>query len=198
MKRFLNYLVLISLGVIPFTSKNPVSKTSLQHDEDYSITEKVIRVEKELPKSITPVEEPTKTNWSVKSSPHSRVPVERVNTALAHYQDMGMSKQGAAYLVGNFIGESNLVPCGNYGDGGKAHGLGQWHPNRRKDMPCDFAEQLTWAVNTEMARDTPGLKEVLFDHNASTTSIKDFIYRWERYSIQGARWNYAQAIYNQL
>lgn len=136
--------------------------------------------------------------WAVAYSPVGNVSVDNINTALAHYQDMGMSRQGAAYLVGNFMGESHLIPCGNYGDGGLAQGFGQWHPGRRYDMPCDFKEQLTWAVNVEMVRDTPALRDVLFDPNASTYTIMASIQSWERWGTLGARWTYAQSIINQL
>lgn len=136
--------------------------------------------------------------WAVTYSPVATVSVDTVNQALAHYQDMGMSKQGAAYLVGNFMSESHLDPCGTPGDGGQALGLGQWHPSRRYDMPCDYAAQLTWAVNTEMVRDTPALRDVLFDPNADTYTIMIYIQKWERWGTLGARWVYAQAIINQL
>src|ERR1700741_4522557 len=58
-----------------------------------------------------------KSYWTVTSSPVAAVPVDKINTALALYQDMGMSKQGAAYLVGNFVGESHLITCGEGGAG---------------------------------------------------------------------------------
>lgn len=136
--------------------------------------------------------------WAVTYSPVAAVSIDTVNQALAHYQDMGMSRQGAAYLVGNFMSESHLDPCGTPGDGGQALGLGQWHPGRRTDMPCDYIEQLTWAVNVEMVRDTPALRGVLFDPNASVYTIMASIQSWERWGTLGARWVYAQAIINQI
>jgi hypothetical protein len=139
-----------------------------------------------------------KSYWTVTTTPVATATVDKINTALALYQDMGMSKQGAAYLIGNFMGESHLIPCGNYGDGGQAQGLAQWHPGRRYDMPCDYVEQLKWAVNVEMVRDTPALHDVLFDPNADIATIQYQLYRWERWGTLGARWVYAQAVYNQL
>lgn len=139
-----------------------------------------------------------KSYWAVASSPTSAVSVDQINTALAHFQDMGMSRQGAAYLVGNFMSESNLTPCGTPGDGGLALGLGQWHPGRRIDMPCGYTEQLTWAVNVEMVRDTPDLRNVLFDPVADSYTIMVYLQKWERWGTLGPRWVYAQAIINQI
>src|SRR5690606_1164792 len=147
-----------------------------------------------IPKPAKPVTPPPKVVWQVSSSPHAKTSVADINTALSHYQDMGMTKQGAAYLIGNFVGESYLTPCGQYGDGGRAHGLGQWHPGRRADMPCDFKEQLTWAVNTEMVRDTPQLKEALFNPAVGIPDIKALIKAWERWGVEGSRWSYADHI----
>lgn len=141
---------------------------------------------------------PLPVKWAVTTSPHAKVPVSRINEALAHYQNMGMSKQGAAYLVGNFVGESYLTDCGQWGDGGRAHGLAQWHPGRRQDMPCGFTTQLTWAVNVEMARHTPELKNCLFNPSCDVATIKSLLYQWERWGVLGGRWQYSAHIYSQI
>lgn len=142
---------------------------------------------------------PKPARWSVSTSPKTNLSVEKINTALAVYQDMGMTKQGAAYLVGNFMGESGLEPCASIkGDGGLAWGLGQWHPGRRVDMPCDYVEQLNWAVNVEMTRDRPQLKETLFNTSATIADIQLEIYRWERWGHLGDRWHYAAGVHEQL
>lgn len=156
------------------------------------------------PVAVTPIvaqPEPTPVapaRWAVTWVDRAAT-VEQVNTALAVYQDMGMSKQGAAYLIGNFMQESHLIPCADIkGDGGLAWGLGQWHPTRRQDMPCGYVEQLTWAVNVEMVRDTPALRDVLFDPNASIETIQIMLHKWERWGTLGLRWQYANTIYQQL
>lgn len=136
--------------------------------------------------------------WAVTYSPVAGVSVDTVNAALAHFQDMGMSRQGAAYLTGNFLSESHLVPCGTPGDGGLALGFGQWHPGRRFDMPCDFSAQLDWAVNVEMVRDTPALRAVLFDPNSDVYTIMVYLQKWERWGTLGGRWTYAQAVIDQI
>lgn len=151
---------------------------------------------KVVPEPTPPVPE----RYAVSSSPHGAVSVDTINLALGVYQDMGMTKQGAAYLVGNFIAESKMIPCGLYGDGGLAQGLGQWHPSRRQDMPCDLVEQLKWAVNTEMVRDYGGhkLKAWLFDPSASADTISLGLKQWERYGLEGNRRLYGDKIFNQL
>lgn len=152
------------------------------------------------PATLPPSPEPVKpTAWAVTSTPVKAVPIETINTALAHYQAKGMTKQGAAYLVGNFIHESHLLPCApNKGDGGLAWGLAQWHPGRRADMPCGFIEQLDWAVDVEMQRHTPALRTALFDPNTGTETIKALLFKWEVWGTLGGRWVYAQNIYNQI
>lgn len=136
--------------------------------------------------------------WAVQYSPVAGVSIDTVNAALAHFQAMGMSRQGAAYLTGNFLSESHLDPCGTPGDGGQALGFGQWHPNRRYDMPCDFYAQLDWAVNVEMVRDTPALRDVLFDPSADVYTIMVYLQKWERWGTLGGRWTYAQVIISQI
>lgn len=136
--------------------------------------------------------------WRVSYSPHSLVTVERINEALGVLQDMGMTKQGAAYTVGNFITESYLDPDRCTPDGELACGLAQWHPNRRTDMPAGLTAQLKWAVDTEMVRDRPQLRAALFDPNASVDTITTEFYRWERWGVQGARWTYAANVLAQI
>lgn len=165
-------------------------------DQPNNVPSEQIEAQQTAPKQAS--EPPKPVRWTVSSTPLPAATVENVNTALAIYQDMGMSKQGAAYLIGNFMGESHLIPCGNYGDGGQAHGLGQWHPGRRHDMPCDYQEQLRWAVDVEMQRDSPATRAVLFDQGASIYQIQSGIQNWERWGTLGARWVYAANVYAQL
>lgn len=148
-----------------------------------------------------PVEPPKPAPWAVTSSPHGRVAVDDINKALAHLQQRWLSKEGAAYLVGNFIGESYLTPCGQYGDGGRAHGFGQWHPTRRYDMPCGFIEQLDWALDVEMLRDSTagGYGNPVDALKGSDIGlIKLRLQQWERWGVEGGRWQYAAAVYSQL
>jgi hypothetical protein len=140
--------------------------------------------------------------WAVETSPHSAVDVERINEVIGILQEEGLSKQGTAYLTGNFIAESYLIPCGKFGDGGLAQGLAQWHPGRRVDMPCELKEQIKWALNVEMPRDAgrnyPNLANTLKDATASPQMIMTGLRSWERWGIEGNRRMYGENIYNQL
>ncbi|MCK9461431.1 MAG: phage tail tip lysozyme [Proteobacteria bacterium] len=141
--------------------------------------------------------------WAVTTSPHSAVSVEKINEVIGILQANGLTKQGTAYLTGNFIAESHLIPCGNYGDGGLAQGLAQWHPGRRYDMPCGLVEQIEWALNVEMPRDAKGmgytnLSETLKDPSATPESLLVGIQKYERYGIAGNRRWYGEEILKQL
>lgn len=192
MKNFLIYVVIVALGSLLFADTDQVKKVVKEATKP--------AVVQATTKSVVP---PIK-KWEIINSPRELVGVEKINASLAHYQNMGMSKQGAAYLVGNFIQEKPSAfidgnPCaGVMGDGGRAHGFGQWHPDRRFDMPCGFEEQLSWAVNTEMVRDTPDLKQALFDINSSPSTIAYLIKKWERYGEEGNRFYYGESILSQL
>lgn len=141
--------------------------------------------------------------WTVSTSPHAKVSVARINETLAILRELGLTKMGAAYLVGNFIAESYVTPCGVRGDGGVADGLAQWHPGRRVDMPCGLREQLVWAVNVEMPRDAakggyPSLAARLRDPNETPQGILLGFKQWERYGLEGNRAVYAKQVYESL
>ncbi len=146
--------------------------------------------------------------WNIEAIPAgARGDLVHVNNAIEHYQDMGLTKQGTAMLVGNYLQEMPEAfvsgdPCDpdGYGDGGKALGFAQWHPGRRADAPCGFYEQLTWAVNTEMKRDSGGqvLHPLLYDSAATADQLHYGLKKWERYGVAGKRYQFGIAILNQL
>lgn len=47
---------------------------------------------------------------------------------------LGLSSEAATGVIGNLMAESNLNPTGPAGDGGKAKGIAQWHPDRYNAM----------------------------------------------------------------
>lgn len=49
------------------------------------------------------------------------------------FMNKGLSEHAASGIVGNLIVESNLNTTAK-GDGGKAFGIAQWHPNRQKGL----------------------------------------------------------------
>lgn len=164
----------------------------------------ILRTEKvaAAPAPVQP-EPPKPAPWAVKSSPHGRVSVERINEVLAHLQAKGLTKQGAAYLTGNFIAESYIEPHNCDGDGGTACGLGQWRFDRQEGMPTELIPQLDWAIDVEMERDNArggghNLRALLFDANATRADLQYGFKLWERYGVEGNRAAYGDAIYAQL
>jgi len=81
--------------------------------------------------------------------------------ARKYFTERGFSRAQTSGIIANLIAESNLNPNA-VGDGGKAYGIAQWHPDRqakfkdvmRKDMQdSSLSDQLTFVVwelrNTE-------------------------------------------------
>lgn len=149
-------------------------------------------------------EVPAVKPWTIASSPHARVPVERINTVLTHLQNKGMTKQGAAYLTGNFIAESYIEYDNCNGDGGTACGLAQWRFGRQQGMPMEgLIEQLDWAVDVEMNRDANAggyrsLRDILFDPASTPELLLQGIKNWERYGVEGGRALYAKKVMEEL
>ena len=113
---------------------------------------------------------------------------------------MGLTKQGAAMLIGNFIAESGLDPQGCRGDRGTACGLGQWRFGRTEGLPEGYLEQLRWAVEIEMVRDFGGhhLKELLVNPAASSADIMVGLKAWERWGFEGGRRAFGLEILSQI
>lgn len=107
-------------------------------------------------------------------------------------KSIGVTHRASAYLTGSFEHESGFDPDQKRGDGGKAWGLNSWWPGRRQDMPNGLAEQTRWAIEVEMARDTPHAVGVMKNPHATDEEIKSAIYRWTRWGVLGNRWVYAQ------
>lgn len=121
---------------------------------------------------------------------------QKIQQAVDYYLQQGLTRQGAAYLVGNLIQESNLDPSA-VGDGGQAMGLAQWHPDRRYDMPSDFAGQLAFVLK-EMERDSPDSLDTLRRNNASISELTQALKNWERYGVEGSRYEYGAQLLQQL
>lgn len=124
--------------------------------------------------------------------PVGGAPAWKVRDALAHYLDAGLSKTASAYLVGNLVAESKLDHTNKSGDGGKAHGLAQWHPNRRHDMPEDYHGQLAFVL-VEMKRQTPEAYN-LITNNPTPSQAARAMKIFEAYGVEGRRFHYAEQI----
>lgn len=181
-------LSVLVASLIPTKSEQPSHPYHVYADPE---------LKEHLQLDIKPIEPIEKTVWAV-SSNVGGVDKNQINKVLRILQDKGLTKQGAAMLTGNFITESRLIPCGLKGDGGLAEGLAQWHPNRRRDMPCDLTEQLHWAIDTEMVRDTPALAKALYKPSATVKELDHLLYRWERYGIKGNRYELGVQILKEM
>lgn len=140
------------------------------------------------------------TTWTTTVDPSGKGQVEKINIALALYKSMGMTKQGAAMLIANFLSESGLDPANCRGDGGTACGLGQWRFGRQAGLPTGYEEQLRWAVETEMVRDSGGhlLKQHLFNPTATPDDIYLGLSKWERWGIAGDRYTVGTELINHI
>lgn len=103
---------------------------------------------------------------------------ELAQRAMKFFMSKNYTKIAAAGIVGNLMEESSLQPHGPAGDGGKAIGIAQWHPSRRRNIAnyfgksvenMNFEEQLA-AVDWEIrnGKGTPTNKPIFDELNRAT------------------------------
>lgn len=56
-----------------------------------------------------------------------------INKSMKFFMDKGWTREQAAGITANLMKESGMRP-GAVGDGGKAYGIAQWHPDRQRDF----------------------------------------------------------------
>jgi len=66
---------------------------------------------------------------------------QRAGQALAYFMAQGWSKEQAAGIVANLKAESNFNPT-IPGDGGRAYGIAQWHPDRQANFQAQFKKPI--------------------------------------------------------
>jgi len=145
------------------------------------------RPELETLYNAEPVENPTpvdRSRSSAQDAPSGRPSSQNVRSALGFFHSKGFTAAQVAGIVGNLQAESGqgLDPSA-VGDGGKAHGIAQWHPDRRRNFERAFGkpfsestledqlEFIWWELNnTErramrylQAADTPERAAYVFD-----------------------------------
>jgi hypothetical protein len=64
-----------------------------------------------------------------------------ISSALSYFQSAGWNKDQAAGIVASLNAESKLNP-GAVGDGGKAYGIAQWHPDRQANFQSVFGKSI--------------------------------------------------------
>lgn len=125
-------------------------------------------------------------------------PVDKVRSAYHFYRVHGLSRIGAAYLVGNLCQESTLR-VDAVGDGGSAYGLAQWVGGRQDGMPspdAPFEDHLAFVL-LEMERDGDrnGHNVLEAVHGTDRDAIVKGLKRWERYGVEGRRYVFGQSIF---
>lgn len=92
---------------------------------------------------------------------------------------LGLTPEQAAGLAGNIMQESGFNPKA-VGDGGKAHGIAQWHPNRRKNIDMlntSFEDQVTYLIEELKGSEKGALIRLrLTGDSAQAASIIDQYY----------------------
>lgn len=68
--------------------------------------------------------------------------------AVNSFMQWGLTQNQATGLVANLMGESGLNP-GAVGDGGKAFGIAQWHPDRQADFKAKFGHDIKTSTFAE-------------------------------------------------
>lgn len=66
----------------------------------------------------------------------------RSNQAMQYFMSQGWTKEQAAGIVGNIQKESQFDHTVDTGDGGKAYGLAQWHPDRQQDFKNKYGKSI--------------------------------------------------------
>lgn len=92
------------------------------------------------------------------------------------FMGMGWSKEQAAGIAANILQESGGNPY-SVGDGGKAYGIGQWHPDRQEDFKRVFKRDIRDSTLDDQLkffdwelRNGPGQQRVAGDLLARATS----------------------------
>jgi hypothetical protein len=126
-------------------------------------------------------------------------------SALKFFQDKGWTKEQAAGIVGNLMAESspNLI-TNSLGDGGKAYGLAQWHPDRQANFSeiykkpiqqAGFEEQLefvNWELNNTESKAGKALQTA---KDASTAAyVIDAMYERSKGTHRQKRIDYANQL----
>ena len=66
----------------------------------------------------------------------------KANQAMKYFTSQGWTKEQAAGIVGNLQKESQFDHTVDTGDGGKAYGIAQWHPDRQQDFKNKYGKSI--------------------------------------------------------
>lgn len=125
--------------------------------------------------------------------------------ALEFFQSKGLSAFQAAGIVGNLIHESGLNTTIK-GDGGKAFGIAQWHPDRQKGLKelaksrgtdiSDFDTQLEYVWQELNSTEKKALDKLLNSKNTQEATMAFMSYERPGNPQFQKRLNYANGLLN--
>lgn len=125
--------------------------------------------------------------------------------ALEFFQSKGLSAFQAAGIVGNLIHESGLNTTIK-GDGGKAFGIAQWHPDRQKGLKelaksrgtdiSDFDTQLEYVWQELNSTEKKALDKLLNSKNTQEATMAFMSYERPGNPQFQERLNYANGLLN--
>lgn len=145
-------------------------------------------------------------NSQSQSSINTKIGGDKKQQALNFFINKGLSNHVAAGIVGNLIQESGLK-TNIKGDGGKAFGIAQWHPDRQKGLKAladsrgtkidDFETQLEYVWQELNTTEKGTLSRLLNSRNvdeATTIFMRHFERPNEKYANLTGRIKYANSL----
>ncbi len=120
--------------------------------------------------------------------------------AFEYYQGKGIAPHIAAGIVGNLIQESQLNPNAK-GDGGRATGIAQWHPDRFEALKTWAGRRNPYELNTQLdyilheANQRGDMDRLQQTKNSSEAAFTFAKYYERPKNIEPVRMGYAQRLY---
>lgn len=109
--------------------------------------------------------------------------------------ELGLTPEQAAGLAGNIMQESRFDPKA-VGDNGKAHGIAQWHPNRRKNinmLNTSFEDQVTYMIEELKGPEKSALRRLrLTGDSTQAATVVDHYYERSSKQHTKSRIKYAE------
>jgi hypothetical protein len=131
----------------------------------------------------------------------SGVDPKDIQTATSFFTGRGYTPAQAAGIVGNLVTESKLKPNGPAGDGGKAYGIAQWHPDRqakfkevmKKDIRGSSLEDQLKFIDWELKHTESAAGTALANTTTAAQAAYVFDKKYERSSGAAIRERMANA-----
>lgn len=131
----------------------------------------IVKSNIEGPKMIVDNNEEIQSSPQISFSQISQNITGNKKKAVEFFMSKGLSQHAAAGIVGNLIQESNLNTTIK-GDGGKAFGMAQWHPDRQKGL-----KSLAQKMGTDISDVNTQLEYIWQELNTTHKSALDGLLR---------------------